>query len=78
MNVCKSNTAQKVSKYEVFSSPYFPVFGLNTGKYGLEKNPYLDTFHTVQSIISFRKSEKIGLTCPQILIIWFFIFIYVL
>ena len=43
-----------MSKYEVFSGPYFPVFGLNTeicgvntGKYGPEKTPYLDTFHTV-------------------------------
>ena len=26
---------------------HFPVFGLNTGKYGPEKTPYLDTFHTV-------------------------------
>ena len=40
-------TAWKVSKYEVFSGPYFPVFGLNTGKYEQEKIPYLDTFHTV-------------------------------
>ena len=38
-------TAWKVSKYGVFSSPYFPVFGLNTEKYGPEKTPYLDTFH---------------------------------
>ena len=29
-----------MSKYGVFS-------GLNTGKYGPEKTPYLDTFHTV-------------------------------
>ena len=29
-----------MSKYGVFS-------GLNTGKYGLEKTPYLDTFRTV-------------------------------
>ena len=46
-----------MSKYGVFSGPYFPVFGLNTeiygvngpnvGKYGPEKTPYLDTFHTV-------------------------------
>ena len=46
-----------VSKYGVFSGPYFPVFGLttpylsifspNTGKYGPEKTPYLDTFHAV-------------------------------
>ena len=31
------NTAWKVSKYGVFSSPYIPVFGLNKGKYGPEK-----------------------------------------
>ena len=30
-----------------FSGPYFPVFGLNTGKYGQEETPYLDTFHEV-------------------------------
>ena len=50
-------TAWKVSKYRVFSGPYFPAFGLNTerysvfspnaGKYGPEKNLYLDTFHAV-------------------------------
>ena len=40
-------TAWKVSKYGVFSGPYFPVFIPNTGKYGPEKNPYLDTFHVV-------------------------------
>ena len=50
----------KVSKYGVNSGPYFPVFGLNTeiyrvnlriqsetGKYGPEITPYLDTFHAV-------------------------------
>ena len=37
----------KVSKYGVFSGPYFPVFSPNTGKYRPEKTPYLDTFHTV-------------------------------
>ena len=42
-----SHTAWNVSKYEVFSTPYFPVFGLHTGKYGPEKTPYLDTFHAV-------------------------------
>ena len=30
-----------MSKYGVFSGP-------NTGKYGPEKTPYLDTFHAVQ------------------------------
>ena len=40
-------TAWKVSKYEVISGPYFPVFGLNTEKYGPEKTLHLDTFHAV-------------------------------
>ena len=50
-------TARNVSKYGVFSGPYFPAFALNTErysvfspnaeKYGPEKTPYLDTFHTV-------------------------------
>ena len=31
----------------VFPGPYFPVFSRNTGKYGPEKTPYLDTFHAV-------------------------------
>ena len=26
------------------SGPYFPVFGLNTGTYGPEITPYLDSF----------------------------------
>ena len=41
-----------MSKYGVICGPYFPVFGpntdllfsLNTGKYGPEITPYLDTF----------------------------------
>ena len=55
--------AWKVSKYGVFSGPYFPTFGLNTerywdtpylsvfrpnvGKHGPDKTPYLNTFHAV-------------------------------
>ena len=31
-------TALKMSKYRVFSGPYFPVFGLNPGKYVPEKS----------------------------------------
>ena len=31
------------AKYGVYSGPYFPTFGLNTGKYGPEKSPDLDT-----------------------------------
>ena len=36
-----------MSRYGVFSGPYFPLFGLNTGKYRPEKSPYLNTFHAV-------------------------------
>ena len=43
-------TALKVFKYGVFSGPYFPVFSSNTGKYGPEITPYLDTFHAVAVI----------------------------
>ena len=40
--------AWKVSKYGVVSGPYFPVFGVNTGKYGPEKTLYSETFlHSV-------------------------------
>ena len=28
-----------MSRYGVFPGPYFPVFGLNTGKYGPDKAP---------------------------------------
>ena len=41
-----TNSAWKVFKYGFSSGPYFPVFGLNTGKYGPEETPYLDTFQT--------------------------------
>ena len=30
-----------------FSDPYFPVFGLYTGKCGPERTPHLDFFHAV-------------------------------
>ena len=46
-----SFTAWKMSKYGVFSGPYFPVFSPNAGKYGPEKTPYLDTFHTVFDLL---------------------------
>ena len=47
VNVDASVTARKVSKYGVISGPHFPVFRLNTGKYGPEITPYLGTFHAV-------------------------------
>ena len=37
---CDKCTAWKLCKYGVFSGPYFPIFGLNTGKYGPETVPY--------------------------------------
>ena len=43
--------AWKVSKYGVISGPNFPVFGLNTEKYGPEITPYLDIFHAVNVIM---------------------------
>ena len=46
-----SVTAGKVSKYGVFSGRHFLVFSPNTGNYGPEKNPYLDTFHAVSNNI---------------------------
>ena len=36
-----------MSKYGVISGPYFPAFRLNTGEYGPEITPYLDTFQAV-------------------------------
>ena len=37
----------KSVQVRIYSGPYFPEFGLNTGKYGPEITPYLDTFHIV-------------------------------
>ena len=39
-------------KCGVFSGPYFPLFGLNTGKCGPEETPYMDTFHPMVMIES--------------------------
>ena len=38
---CELDTAWKLSKYEVISGPYFPLFGQ-------EITSYLDTFHAVR------------------------------
>ena len=51
-----STTGWKMSKYWVISGPYFPVFGLNTGKYGPEITRCLHTFYVV--ITSCYVSEK--------------------
>ena len=44
-----------MSKYGVISGSYFPVFGLNTAKYGPEITLYLDTFHAVYVITILTK-----------------------
>ena len=43
----KLSLREKCPNTEFFSGPYIPSFGLNAGKYGPEKTPDLDTFHTV-------------------------------
>ena len=48
-------TAWKVPKYGVISGPYFPVFRLNTEKYGAEITPYLDTFQVVNTTQKSRR-----------------------
>ena len=44
------NTMWKVSKYRVFPSSYFPVFGLNTGKYELEKTSVSGQFSRSEKV----------------------------
>ena len=43
-----SDTAWKVSKYEIFSGPHFPVFSPNTGKYRPERNSVFGHFSGCQ------------------------------
>ena len=67
------HTAWKVFQYGVFSSSYFPAFGLNTeryfnpnaGKYGPEKTPYLDTFHAVPATFNIFKFLSYSVSCPN-------------
>ena len=40
-------TAWKVSKYGVFSVPYFPVFGLNMEIYGVKNSVFGHFSHSV-------------------------------
>ena len=48
---------KKCPNKEFLSGSYFPVFRPNTGKYGPEKTPYLDNFHTVYCV-------QIGICVP--------------
>ena len=63
-------TAWKLSKTEIFSGPYFPIFGLNTeiygvnifrpniGKYGPEKTPFFRHFSCSDFIIDVWQGPK--------------------
>ena len=60
MEIWRVHAAWKVSKYGVASGQYFPVleleifvFSPNTGKYGTEITPYLNTFHEVSCFTVF-------------------------
>ena len=54
-----------MSKCVVISGSYFPVFSPNTGKYGPEITPYLDTFHEVKRIQKPAKHVRwnVSFTC---------------
>ena len=43
----QSTLRENLPNTELFSGTYFAVFSPNTGKYGLEITPYLNTFHAV-------------------------------
>ena len=47
-----------MSKYWDFSGPYFPVFAMNTEKYGPEKTLYLGSLHAVLVQQILTVSEK--------------------
>ena len=72
VSLLSSYTTWKVSKYGVISGLHFPVFGLNTGKYGPEITLYLDNFHAVwvslfsSLLISSTYSESLN-TVPDTL-----------
>ena len=49
-----TSTVWKLSKYGILSDPYFPAFGLNTGKYGPENIPYLDTCRILLTCTNYK------------------------
>ena len=57
--VVQSKHCVKSVQIRSFAGPYFSVFSSNTGKYGPEKTPYLDTFHEVKTYsISWRGNYR--------------------
>ena len=61
--LCLCSTAWKVSKYEVFAGPYFPVFELNTEIYGvnIRIQPEYGKIRTRNNSISGHFSRSVGL-----------------
>ena len=53
---CGSRLTIVVNFVSISDTEYLSIFSPNTGKYGPEKNPYLDTFHAVLSNGLFLKS----------------------
>ena len=51
-------TVWKVSKYGVFSGPYFPVFGMNTEIYGVSFNWNSSWKSNTECIKKLKKSQK--------------------
>ena len=47
-----------MSKYGVFSGPYFPAFGLKKLRIWTEKAPYLDTFPAVKLYFKYEGNTK--------------------
>ena len=75
------NTARKMSKYGVFSGPYFPAFGLqylsvftpNAGKYGPEKNSVFGHFsRIVMSLSTILPGAKFWIRCSDLNTILYF------
>ena len=52
------NLFHATGPHGVISGPYFPVFSPNTGKYGPETIPYLDTFHATGLFLDPLKTSK--------------------
>ena len=48
---------------------YLFVFSPNAGKYGLEKTPYLDTFHAVTNFLFLSKANLLSSVIYEIEII---------
>ena len=49
MNNCKVTNNLKVKFQDTLTVSKVSKYGVNAGKYGPEKTPYLDTFHPVTS-----------------------------